>query len=170
MADGNISGQIEMSDGPSRDHFRPKLFRDPEHIGDWRVENLEDLHDELFRQRDSRSEARGFRRGIIISLASCGLVLALSTGAFLLLPYAEGLFNQTSITATKSSVSGKTPPVGEMASAAVPQAELATDPAATFMTTPPTPSTQALPLINIEHAPRVAASGQVQAPAGLSLS
>jgi hypothetical protein len=31
-----------MSDGPSPDDFRAKLFQDREHTGDWRVEKLQD--------------------------------------------------------------------------------------------------------------------------------
>jgi hypothetical protein len=31
-----------MSDGPSADDFRAKVFRDREHRGDWRVEKLND--------------------------------------------------------------------------------------------------------------------------------
>jgi hypothetical protein len=31
-----------MSDGPSPNDFRAKVFRDREHTGDWRVEKLED--------------------------------------------------------------------------------------------------------------------------------
>jgi hypothetical protein len=48
------------------------------------------LHNQLLAQRDRGSEARGFRRGILIGLAGCGVVLAASTGAFLILhPTAE---------------------------------------------------------------------------------
>jgi hypothetical protein len=48
------------------------------------------LHNQLLAQRDRRSEARGFRRGILIGLAGCGVVLAASAGAFLILhPTAE---------------------------------------------------------------------------------
>jgi hypothetical protein len=36
------TGQTEMSDGPTPDDFRAKVFRDREHIGDWRVEKLLD--------------------------------------------------------------------------------------------------------------------------------
>ena len=32
----------DMSDGPSADDFRAKVFRDREHRGDWRVEKLND--------------------------------------------------------------------------------------------------------------------------------
>jgi hypothetical protein len=31
-----------MSDRPTPDDFRAKVFRDREHIGDWRVEKLND--------------------------------------------------------------------------------------------------------------------------------
>jgi hypothetical protein len=31
-----------MNDGPTPDDFRPKLFRDREHAGDWRVDKLND--------------------------------------------------------------------------------------------------------------------------------
>ena len=31
-----------MSDGPSPEDFRAKVFRDREHPGDWRVEKLDD--------------------------------------------------------------------------------------------------------------------------------
>ena len=31
-----------MSNSPSSDDFRAKVFRDREHTGDWRVEKLED--------------------------------------------------------------------------------------------------------------------------------
>ena len=34
--------QTEMSDGPTPDDFRAKLFRDRKHTGDWRVEKLDE--------------------------------------------------------------------------------------------------------------------------------
>ena len=34
--------QTEMSDGPTPDDFRAKLFRDRKHNGDWRVEKLDE--------------------------------------------------------------------------------------------------------------------------------
>jgi hypothetical protein len=43
------------------------------------------LHNQLLTQRDRRSEARGFRRGILTSLAACGVVAAATGGAFVLL-------------------------------------------------------------------------------------
>jgi hypothetical protein len=43
------------------------------------------LHNQLLTQRDRRSEARGFRRGILTSLAACGVVAAAIGGAFVLL-------------------------------------------------------------------------------------
>ena len=36
------TGQTEMSDGPTPDDFRAKVFRDREHIGDWRVEKMDE--------------------------------------------------------------------------------------------------------------------------------
>jgi hypothetical protein len=43
------------------------------------------LHNQLLTQRDRRSEARGFRRGILTGLAACGVVAAAIGGAFVLL-------------------------------------------------------------------------------------
>lgn len=37
-----MPGQREMSDGPTPDDFRAKLFRDREHTGDWRVEKVDE--------------------------------------------------------------------------------------------------------------------------------
>jgi len=45
------------------------------------------LHNQLLTQRDCRSEARGFRRGILTGLAACMVVAAASTGAFVLLHF-----------------------------------------------------------------------------------
>ena len=111
---------------------------------------------------------------ILISLASCGLVLAVTTGAFLLLSPAERPSEESPSIAKNSSGSDETswlrPTVSEATSAAAPQVALGADPASTFMTTPPTPSTQALPPINTEDAAHVAASTRTQPPAGLPLS
>ena len=43
------------------------------------------LHNQLLTQRDRRSEARGFRLGILTGLAACGVVAAAIGGAFVLL-------------------------------------------------------------------------------------
>jgi hypothetical protein len=138
------------------------------------AEGIAFLHDELLKQRDRQSEARGFRRGILISLASCGLVLAVTTGAFLLLSPAERPSEESPSIAKNSSGSDETswlrPTVSEATSAAAPQVALGPDPASTFRTTPPTPSTQAPPPINTEDAAHVAASTRAQPPAGLPLS
>src|SRR5258707_14942521 len=37
-----LSWRSTMSDRPTPDDFRGKVFRDREHIGDWRVEKLND--------------------------------------------------------------------------------------------------------------------------------
>ena len=37
-----MSRQTEMSDGPTPDDFRAKLFRDRKHTGDWRVEKMDE--------------------------------------------------------------------------------------------------------------------------------
>jgi hypothetical protein len=36
------TGQTEMSDGPTPDDFRAKVFRDREHTEDWRVEKMDE--------------------------------------------------------------------------------------------------------------------------------
>jgi hypothetical protein len=36
------TGQTEMSDGPTPDDFRAKVFRDRKHIEDWRVEKMDE--------------------------------------------------------------------------------------------------------------------------------
>ena len=43
------------------------------------------LHNQLLAQRDRRSEARGFRRGIVMGLAASGVVAAAASGAFVFL-------------------------------------------------------------------------------------
>jgi hypothetical protein len=43
------------------------------------------LHDQLLAQRDRRSEARGFRHGIVIGLVACAAVIAAAGGAFVFL-------------------------------------------------------------------------------------
>jgi hypothetical protein len=52
-------------------------------VGDDEVVSF--LHNQLLTQRDRRSEARGFRRGILTSLAACGVVAAAGGAAFVLL-------------------------------------------------------------------------------------
>jgi hypothetical protein len=52
-------------------------------VGDDEVIPL--LHNQLLAQRDRRSEARGFRRGILIGLGAFGVVAAAGSSAFLLL-------------------------------------------------------------------------------------
>lgn len=90
-------------------HFRV------EEVGDDEV--IPFLHNQLLAQRDRRSEARGFRRGIFMSLA-CGVVLAASTGAFLLLHKAERLSEESLSTGKSSLVRGEAsvlqPAVDEM--------------------------------------------------------
>ena len=50
-----------MSDGPSADDFRAKLFRDREHTGDWRVERVcedgETIDVAIFSGGDARQRA-----------------------------------------------------------------------------------------------------------------
>jgi hypothetical protein len=139
-------------------------------VGD--VEGIAFLHDELLKQRDRRSEARGFRRGILISLTACALVLAVTAGAFLLRSHVEPPSEESPSIAKNSSVSHETswlgPTVSEATNAAAPQAALRPDPASTFMTPPP--STQALPPVNTEDVPHVAASAQAYPRPGVSLS
>ena len=36
------TGQTEMSDGPTPDDFRAKVFRDRKHTEDWRVEKMDE--------------------------------------------------------------------------------------------------------------------------------
>ena len=53
-------GEMAMS-GPSPDDFRAKLFRDREHVGDWRVEKLcedgESIEVAIFSGGDERQRA-----------------------------------------------------------------------------------------------------------------
>ena len=71
------------------------------------AEGIAFLHDELFKQQDRQSEARGFRRGILISLTSCGLMLAVAAGAFLLLSHAECTSEESLSIAKNSSLSNE---------------------------------------------------------------
>jgi hypothetical protein len=67
------------------------------------------LHNQLLAQRDRRSEARGFRRGVLIGLAASGLLIAAGTGALLRLhPTVEQVYDVPSHPLETSSVSDQT--------------------------------------------------------------
>jgi hypothetical protein len=54
------TGALQMSDGPTPEDFRAKLFRDREHTGDWRVEKLDDdgrIEVAIFSGGDARQRA-----------------------------------------------------------------------------------------------------------------
>jgi hypothetical protein len=164
---------LDRLEGPALRFLKEGLaahFRVQE-VGDDEV--IPFLHNQLLAQGDRRSEARGFRRGILISLslAACGVGLAASTGAFLLLHKAER--SEESLSIGKSSlVSGEAsvlrPAVSEAASAMPPPAAPRPDPAPAFMTT--SPSAPALPPINIGDAPPDAPSALEHPPVGRRLS
>ena len=52
---------MKMSDGPTPDDFRAKLFRDRRHTGDWRVEKLaedgESIEIAIFSGPDAKERA-----------------------------------------------------------------------------------------------------------------
>src|SRR5712671_8179641 len=63
-----LSWRSTMSDRPTPDDFRGKVFRDREHIGDWRVEKLNDdgeSYDVAIRptRRSDRNDPDQQRRG-----------------------------------------------------------------------------------------------------------
>jgi len=68
------------------------------------------LHNQLLTQRDRRLEARGFRHGILIGLAACGVVFAASIGLFLILnPGAEQIGAGPDTSGERRTVSGEGP-------------------------------------------------------------
>jgi hypothetical protein len=69
-------------------------------------EGIAFLHNQLLAQRYRRIEARGFRRGILIGVAACGVVVTASIGAFVhLQPTAKPVFEASASTADSSSSS-----------------------------------------------------------------
>jgi hypothetical protein len=135
------------------------------------------LHSQLLTQRDRRSEARGFRRGILAGLAACGVVVAAGSGAFVL------LHSNTEQVCEAPAGIGQSGSIGESASAlrsprgaattGVP-AELPspTETTSVLAAAPPPPSAPPLVPTEEESPPHVAppAVADVQPGPGLSAS
>jgi hypothetical protein len=127
------------------------------------------LHNQLLAQRDRRSEARGFRRGILIGLAGCGVVLAASTSAFLILhPTGEQVSPAPTSAGESSSPSDKVSMLGpteQAATVAVPaQPAPKIETTAALSTASPPPPAPSLPLAAVESPGRVATPDPPTAP------
>jgi hypothetical protein len=95
------------------------------------------LHDQLLAQRDRRSEARGFRRGIVIGLVACAAVTAAAAGAFVFLyPITDRVCEAPASTEESRSV-------GEQALMLRPIEGVATSAVSTQVT--PKPETKGMP-------------------------
>jgi len=136
-------------------------------VGDDEVIPL--LHNQLLAQRDWRSEARGFRRGILIGLGAFGVVAAAGGSAFLLLhPTVEQVCEApASIEERRLTGEQALQLTGTVATTAMPvQAAPDTGTAATSAParTPPS-ATTAPPLTEAESSAPVALSAPASPPA-----
>ena len=138
-------------------------------------EGIAFLHNQLLAQRYRRIEARGFRRGILIGVAACGVLVTASIGAFLhLQPTAKPVFEASANTADSSSSSEGASvlqaAVREATSAVPAQPAPATELSGT-LTTPPLPLvTPGLPATTLENPQPVAPPALAPPPAGPRLS
>jgi hypothetical protein len=129
------------------------------------------LHNQLLTQRDRRSEARGFRRGILTGLAACGVVAIAGSGAFMLLhPTGEqvceapaGLEERGS---TSEPASALRSPQGAATSAVPAQLTSPTETTSALAAAPPPPSAPPLVPTEEESLPHVPSPAQADPPAG----
>lgn len=133
------------------------------------------LHNQLLTQRDRRSEARGFRRGILTGLAACGVVAAASGGGLVLLHHnAEQVYEAPAGAGASGSIGEPTSTLRSMQGAATspvgaqPAAEIETRAASTPAPTPL--SAPSLPPTEAESPPPVAPPAREQPPAGPHVS
>jgi hypothetical protein len=134
-------------------------------------EGIAFLHNQLLAQRDRRVEARGFRRGILIGLVACGIVVTASLGAFLLWhPTTERVLEAPESAAMSKQPSALRAAVTEAASAVTSPAAPTADPAATLATAPPPVAALQLPEREPESPPPAALPALEHPAARLRLS
>jgi hypothetical protein len=133
------------------------------------------LHNQLLVQQDRRAEARGFRRGILLGLAGCGVVLTASIGAFVIWhSTAEQVCPVPASAGDSSLVSDKVStlrPAHEAAPSAVPaRPPPQTETTSALTTAPPPLSASPLAPTEAESSPPIAPPAREQPPAGPLLS
>jgi hypothetical protein len=138
-------------------------------------ETITFLHNQLLVQQDRRAEARGFRRGILLGLAGCGVVLVASIGAFVIWhPTAEQVCTAPTSAGDIGSISDKVSMLGPAektaTSAVSAQAAPKTETTSAVATAPPPLSAPPLPPSEAEIPPPVAPRARDQPPAGPQLS
>jgi hypothetical protein len=133
------------------------------------------LHDQLLAQRDRRTQARGFRRGILTGLGACGIVLAASIGTFFIVhPTTKQVGAGPATIGPSRSVSEEVSmlrPVEEAATnAEPPQRAPEIETTSAFTTAPPPLSAPPPPPAKVESPPAIALPAIVHPPAGPRLS
>ena len=132
-------------------------------------EAIASLHNQLLAQRDRRTEARSFRRGILIGLAAGGIAIGASIGVFILYRTAE----QACEAPASTGQSGRVIEEASMLRLAEELAKTAalTRAAANVETTPavtntPAPPSAPSPPTKIENPPPTASPAVMQPPTG----
>jgi len=132
-------------------------------------EAIASLHNQLLAQRDRRTEARSFRRGILIGLAAGGIAIGASIGVFILYRTAE----QACEAPASTGQSGRVIEEASMLRLAEELAKTAalTRAAENVETTPaitntPAPLSAPSPPKKIENPPATAPPAMMQPPAG----